>query len=217
MLQPQTYLEIGVQHGWSLQLSNAPTTIGVDPNPMPGVYNMIKGPTGYIAQMTSDYFFANDPSIPSKIDLAFIDGMHLVENALHDFANVEKYCHESSVIVFDDVLPTTVEMASRVQCPGDWTGDVWRVYDILRERRPDLVLLLVDTQPTGVLVVLRPDPHDKALNSWLYSRGVEACRPDPDGWVYVPWQQIDLHDAVLDRRHALPAGVVLAEVARRLT
>lgn len=219
LLQPQTYLEIGVQHGWSLQLSNAPTTIGIDPNPL----LQVKLPHQVICTMTSDEYFrqlTSDVTVDraaDPIDLAFIDGMHLVENALRDFANVEKYCHDRSVIVFDDVLPTTREMAAREQCPGDWTGDVWRVYDILRERRPDLVLLLVDTQPTGVLVVLRPDPIMGPKIMDAYDR--TWCMSDDD--IGKPphrtYDQIELHDAVLDRRHALPADVVLAEVARRLT
>lgn len=222
LLQPKVYLEIGVQHGWSLQLSKAALSIGVDPNPLisvPQIKHQMQGEVR-IAPITSDEFFANHDETSTgvftsrPIDLAFIDGMHLVENALRDFANVEKYSHDRSVIVFDDVLPTTVAMATREQCPGDWTGDVWRVYDILRERRPDLVLLLVDTQPTGVLVVMKPDPDmgPKIMDACLlYDYEYDHSR--------VPrvYRQIDLHDAVLDRRHALPADVVLGEIARRLT
>lgn len=210
LLRPNVYLEIGVQHGWSLDLSKAPTTIGIDPQPLVEAKN-----TQRIYKMTSDDFFDKwgYQEQPLNIDLAFIDGMHLVENALRDYANIERYCHERSVVVFDDVLPTTREMAAREQCLGDWTGDVWRVYDILRERRPDLVLLLVDTQPTGVLVVLRPDANmgPKIMDACiLYDYEYDHSR------VPRTYNQIDLHDAVLDRRHALPADVVLGEVARRL-
>lgn len=217
LLQPKVYLEIGVQHGWSLQLSNAPISIGVDPHP---IVSVPLGEHHAVVKMTSDEYFAEDwgsvgPSGSSQpVDLAFIDGMHLVEYAIRDFANIERYSHDRSVIVFDDVLPTTVEMAAREQCPGDWTGDVWRVYDILRERRPDLVVLLVDTQPTGVLVVLKPDNDwgPKVMDACLlYDYDFDHSR------VPRTYHQIDLHDAVLDRRHALPADVVLAEVARRLT
>jgi hypothetical protein len=208
MLQPKVYLEIGVQHGWSLQLSNAEKTIGIDPRPLIEA----KG-NQQIYKMTSDDFFDKwgYQEHPLSIDLAFIDGMHLVEYALRDFANIEKYSHDRSVIVFDDVLPTTVEMAAREQCPGDWTGDVWRVYDILRERRPNLVLLLVDTQPTGVLVVLRPDPDmgPKLMRAFEYAWD--------HGKTTRTYEYLEVFPAVLDRRHALPADVVLAEVARRLT
>jgi hypothetical protein len=215
LLRPNRYLEVGVQHGLSLQLSHAPISIGIDPEPLITPNWSQVGRYVALIRQTSDEYFADEDQITAdlgghKIDLAFIDGMHLVENALRDFANVEKYTHDRSVIVFDDVLPTTVAMAAREQCPGDWTGDVWRVYDILRERRPDLVLFLVDTQPTGVLVVLRPDPvwgpkYMAAFEyAWDHGRTVRT------------YEQIDLHDAVLDRRHALPAPVILAEIERRM-
>lgn len=208
LVQPRTYLEVGVQHGWSLQLSSASRSIGIDPNPLVG-----KSPKYTIYQMTSDEFFDKetgwDDDLADPIDLAFIDGMHLVENALRDFANIEKHCHDRSVVVFDDVLPTTVAMAAREQCPGDWTGDVWRVYDILRERRPDLVLVLVDTQPTGLLVVLRPDSFMGPRIMAAYER--TWCE---EGQPYRTYDQIDLHQAVLDRRHALDADLAFEQITR---
>lgn len=208
LVQPKTYLEVGVQHGWSLQLSNAARTIGIDPNPLVG-----KSPKYTIYQMTSDEFFDKetgwDDDLADPIDLAFIDGMHLVENALRDFANIERYSHDRSVIVFDDVLPTTVAMAAREQCPGDWTGDVWRVYDILRERRPDLVLLLVDTQPTGILVVLRPDPLDKIMDA--YENAWNCCLGTTEPRAY---DYLEVFPAVLDRRHALDADLAFEQITR---
>lgn len=209
LVQPEVYLEVGVQHGWSLQLSKAEHSIGIDPNPL------VKPPGHDIYALTSDEFFRRNREdegvFRKRIDLAFIDGMHLVEFALRDFANIEELSHEDTVIVFDDVLPTTVEMAAREQCPGDWTGDVWRVYDILRERRPDLVLILVNTQPTGVLVVLRPDPlmgpqiMDACL---LYDYEYDHSRSPRT------YHQIDLHQAVLDRRHALDADLAFEQITR---
>jgi predicted O-methyltransferase YrrM len=214
LLKPKTYLEIGVQHGWSLQLSKAEMSIGIDPNPLVTGSQLNMPNEVFIAHQTSDDFFGTyiQPDVDfGPIDFAFIDGMHLIENVLRDYANIERYCHERSVIVFDDVLPTTVAMAAREQCPGDWTGDVWRVYDILRERRPDLVLLLVDTQPTGVLVVLKPDSNGgpKVMDACLlYDYEYDHSR------VPRTYSQIDLHDAVLDRRHALDADLAFEQISR---
>lgn len=159
LLKPKVYLEIGVQHGWSLQLSKAAASIGVDPHPLVTEEQMRKIMPGqvHIEEQTSDAFFETFP-MPDEInhygyvDFAFIDGMHLAEFAWRDFVNVEQYCHDKSVVVFDDVLPTTVEMAAREQCPGDWTGDVWKIFYELRYET-DYVLALVDTTPTGTLVV----------------------------------------------------------------
>jgi hypothetical protein len=154
VLKPKIYLEVGVQHGTSLKLAHAAeTAIGIDPHPL-------CGPAGnqVIFKMTSDEYF-QQADLLAPIDLAFIDGMHLFEYALRDFANVERYCHHfSSVIILDDVLPYNQAIAAREQPPGDWTGDVWKVYFLLRMYRPDLTLQLVDTSPTGTLVVTDLNP-----------------------------------------------------------
>jgi hypothetical protein len=48
--------------------------------------------------------------------------------------------------------------AARRRRTRAWTGDVWKVMSVLEQRRPDLVVLPVAVRPTGVLVVLCPDP-----------------------------------------------------------
>lgn len=200
LLKPKTYLEIGVQHGWSLQLSKAPVSIGIDPNPL---YDDRLG-QHLLYRMTSDDFFADeeqwvDNLSNDPIDLAFIDGMHLAEFAWRDFVNVAKYCHAGSVVVFDDVLPTTQEMAAREMCPGDWTGDVWKIFYELR-RETDYVLQLVDTTPTGTLVVTgfdHNDPYDLPR--------------DPGQFGY----QAAVMPEVFDRRHAWNAPAVLENLKDR--
>ena len=83
-LRPANYCEIGCRLGHSLALSTAPA-IGVDPN-----YEIkvaLATPTR-LFNTTSDSFFAQDDvaqTLGAPIDLAFIDGLHLVEFALRDF------------------------------------------------------------------------------------------------------------------------------------
>jgi hypothetical protein len=79
--------------------------------------------------------------------------------------NVERYANPRTVIVFDDVLPRNQHEASREQCPGDWTGDVWKVPPLLRIYRPDLKILAVDTEPTGTCVVYNLNPTSKKLRN----------------------------------------------------
>jgi len=155
LVKPMTYLEIGVQHGYSLALAHgAVTAIGVDPHPL-------VGPTGnqVIVPTTSDAWFeslATAGQLP-LVDLAFIDGMHLVEYAWRDFVGVERMCHPGAVVVFDDVLPRNQFEARRIPVGepvvGDWTGDVWKIVGLLQIARPGLTLRLVDVFPTGILVV----------------------------------------------------------------
>jgi cephalosporin hydroxylase len=150
LLRPSTYLEVGVQAGHSLALAAySNVAIGIDPYPL-----ITASGNQVIFSETSDHYFNNFPGLqPGQIDLAFIDGSHLFEDALKDFANIEQYCHSGSVVVFDDILPYNQTIAGRDIIAGDWTGDVWKVTQILMARRPDLYVMEVDTSPTGTLLV----------------------------------------------------------------
>lgn len=156
LLRPHVYLEVGVQTGASLALAAySELAIGVDPAPL-----VNQSGNQRIVPMKSEVFF-NDLGMVSQtfdgwahgIDLAYIDGSHLFEDAFWDFAHIEKYCHEGSVIVFDDVLPYNEAIANREQPPGDWTGDVWKCTHALIKHRPDLTVIEVDTTSTGSLLV----------------------------------------------------------------
>ena len=150
LLEPKVYLEVGVQYGLSLDLAHAANVaIGVDPNPL-------VAPKGnqIIFQKTSNEYFASFLEFEAQhreVDLAFIDGSHLWEDAATDFINIVPLRSEKAVIVFDDVLPYNNDIAQREPLLGDWTGDVWKVGKIL----PPYVehLYLVDTFPTGTMVV----------------------------------------------------------------
>ena len=183
-LRPRTYFEIGVRTGRSLTLSRVPS-VGVDP------YFAVARELHcdvHLVRTTSDEFFARSHPFAHfeepVLDLAFIDGMHLAEFALRDFINTERYCHPASVIVIDDVLPRSVDEGSRGRVGsaahgGAWAGDVYKIIDVLRTHRPDLVVLELDTAPTGTLVVLLPDPDDTVLGD-VYDRVVpELVVPDP--------------------------------------
>lgn len=191
LLQPRGYLEIGVQYGTSLALAKCPA-IGIDPAPMV---------QGHLADtqlftMTSDQFFHDyDPIVdvlfPDELDLVFIDGMHLFEYALRDFENVEDYANPRTVIVFDDVLPRNQHEAARDQCPGDWTGDVWKTIRLIKNFRKDLQVHLVNTTPTGTAVVygFSPDRLRQAIWPMIKEMGLE-------GWTLVPDDVINRADAV---------------------
>ncbi len=134
----------------------------------------------HLVRATSDDFFArpdplghfrgrdlppldNDPDAVPAIDLAFIDGMHLFEFALRDFMNVERFAAPASVILFDDVLPRSVDEAARNRVSRAWAGDVYKVIAVLRRYRPDLIVIPVDSKPTGLVVVLAPDSTSTVL------------------------------------------------------
>lgn len=166
LLQPATYLEIGVQTGRSLAQAIPPTRcIGIDPDPQISV--PIAAPYEIVTARSSTYFELGDMDLPGipVIDLAFIDGSHLIEDVLSDFIGVEANSRTDgrTVAVFDDVLPYSAAIAGREPLPGDWAGDCWKIHDILAEYRPDLTLVVVDVAPTGALVVLGLDPASTVL------------------------------------------------------
>ncbi|HEX4647230.1 MAG TPA: class I SAM-dependent methyltransferase [Steroidobacteraceae bacterium] len=165
-LEPRTYLEIGVARGDSLALVLPSTlAIGIDPQP-----NLRKAPAAHhrIFAATSDEFFARQDVLEElggrAIDLAFIDGLHRFEQALRDFINVERLCARSSVILVHDCCPLDARTAQREQVTGFWSGDIWRLLLLLRERRPDLLVHTIAAPPTGLGIVLNPDPDSRALS-----------------------------------------------------
>jgi len=207
LLRPRTYFEIGVSTGGSLGLSRT-RSIGVDP-----FFKVVRGLHCdlHLVRETSDEFFASDEAMGhfdgTPIDLAFIDGMHLAEYALRDFINTERHTHAASVVVLDDMLPRSSVEAMRdrnlTRPHRAWAGDVYKVVDALRNLRPDLVCLELDTQPTGTAVVYLPDRSSTSLTA-AYDDLVEAYAvPDPQ----------DLPDEVLRRSRALdPARLLEAPI-----
>ena len=177
--RPRTYLEIGIRTGNSMALSRT-RSIGVDPlfkidKPIHCDVQLIKS--------TSDDFFARDNALSHfggvPVDLAFIDGMHLSEFALRDFINIEPFMADTGVIVIDDVLPRNGLEAARDRKTEPWTGDVYKVIEILRRRRPDLVVLLINTAPTGTAVVVGVDQASAVLKDAYAAEEQYLLRPDP--------------------------------------
>jgi hypothetical protein len=177
--RPRTYLEIGIRVGRSLVLSRA-RSIGVDPSfridrPIHCDVQLIKA--------TSDDFFAGQDPLAHfegvPVDLAFIDGMHLSDFALRDFINIEPFMADTGLVVVDDVLPRNGLEAARDRKTEPWTGDVYKVVEILRRRRPDLVVLMINTAPTGTAVVLGVDQASTILKDAYAAEEPYLLRADP--------------------------------------
>jgi hypothetical protein len=221
-LRPRNYLEIGVGTGLSLALSHVPS-IGVDPKYQ--IQTVIPSDI-LLVRHTSDWFFDrreplrflmggrnpwrnlrhNRPPFNrllrrrGTLDLAFIDGMHLFEYALRDFMNVERLSAATTVIVLDDMLPRNVTEASRERTTQDWTGDVYKLVAVLRQYRPDLLALTVDTQPTGLLLILGPDRESTVLKEHYDEIVAAHLHDDPQ----------DVPASILARDEALDPEALLA-------
>lgn len=164
-LRPRTYLEIGVASGESLRVLGPGTrAIGVDPAPV------LAAPLSdqvRIVPETSDAFFARaDVSTlwgGLPVELAFIDGMHLLEFALRDFINIEALCAPGATILIHDVYPLDERTAARERVTQFWSGDLWRLIVLLRRHRPDLLVRTIATAPTGLALVRNLDPGSTYL------------------------------------------------------
>jgi tetratricopeptide (TPR) repeat protein len=189
LFRPETYLEIGIETGQTLRLAKTASCIaGVDP-----VNAILPGHVPRNAKlywMTSDAFFSEQSNVTvfggRRIDLAFIDGMHLFEYALRDFANAERWASADGTIVLHDCLPITRATQRRERESGFWTGDVWKLLEVLLDRRGDLKIRVVPTAPSGLVIVrgLKPSStllHDE-MNSIVAEYGNREYPHTPGEW-----------------------------------
>lgn len=174
-LAPARYLEIGVWQGESLARARC-ASIAVDPAFQLAFDVLADKPECHFFRSTSDDFFAaHNPRriLGGAIDLAFLDGLHQFDALLRDFANAERACDPTSVIVLHDCLPIDPLIANRAQdehlradavVPGWWAGDVWKTFVILKQTRPDLRIIALDSPPTGLVLISNLDPANRLLD-----------------------------------------------------
>lgn len=164
-LRPAGYVEIGVETGKTLRFAAPPTrALGIDPEPR------IVGPlpdTIRVFALTSDAFFARhhlpDALGVPVVGLAFIDGLHVFEQALRDFIHLERYCGPGSVVLVHDCLPIDGPSSEPARRTTFWSGDPWKVTAALRRFRPDLTVFTVPCPPTGLAFVTGLDPASTLL------------------------------------------------------
>jgi Methyltransferase domain len=168
-VEPETYLEIGVETGASFAFAQPPTlAVGVDP--LLEIKHELKA-RHKLYNLTSDEFFATQDIAAvfegRAIALAFIDGLHTFDQALKDFSNVERHATRSSIVLFHDVFPLNATTAGRDRNSVFWTGDTWKAICLLRRHRPDLKIFTIPTFPSGLTVVTHLDPTSRFLTDGL--------------------------------------------------
>ena len=160
-LQPGCYCEIGIAKGMTLALAH-PTSlaIGIDPN---FLINRGIEARCQLFRMTSDEFFSRGHAAEvfscQKVDLGFIDGLHIFDQVLQDFFHLERFMNRGGMIVLHDVLPINAEVANRERKTRFWTGDVFKALLLLREMRPDLNICLLPTYPSGLALITNLKPE----------------------------------------------------------
>ncbi len=166
-LQPATYLEIGVQTGQTLRLAQPPTVaVGVDPQP---ILQFPLSETTQMFSLASDLFFAQHNLAEvmghAKLDLAFIDGLHVFDQVLRDFMNVERFSHPGTVVVLHDVRPLDNISSDPKSGATFNSGDAWKVMAALRKFRPDLTCFTIPAAPTGLGVISNLDAKSAVLKT----------------------------------------------------
>lgn len=163
ILRPARYLEIGIRNGDSLRLALPETMcIGVDPAPL---LNQPLHSNTRIFSLTSNEFFRSqtveDIWGVNTFSLAFLDGQHLFEQALLDFAHLEQLASPGSIIMIHDCLPLDAETSERTRSTDFYSGDVWKLAMCLKNHRPDLRIRTIRTSPTGLCVVGNFESHSQ--------------------------------------------------------
>lgn len=141
-----SYLEIGVEHGFTFNRVKVFQKTAVDPSfRFDHQKNLRAGLTFH--EITSDIFFqraAKRENQNLRFDLVFIDGLHVFEQVLRDFINSVNLMSPGGVIVIDDTVPIDeysalpsqedcyrLRTASGKHNDGSWHGDVYKLIHIL--------------------------------------------------------------------------------------
>ena len=165
---PDWYLEIGTNEGRSLAMAPG-KSVAVDPQFVISEDVSRGKPQVHFYQLTSDDFFAQAPfkAIVDRFDMFFLDGLHRYEFLLRAIMSSEKLAKPDSIIVMHDCVPMSYAAAERSPRPDltpSWVGDVWKLVPILKEYRPDLIIDIVDCQPSGLTIVTGLDAENTTLS-----------------------------------------------------
>src|SRR5215207_5004526 len=153
-------------------LPDTPRIIGIDPTPnvLPVIAQQPPAANAQIYELTSDEFFERydlTELLGGPVVLAFIDGLHLFEQVLRDFVNLERYSDDRTVVLLHDCIPFSAETASRERTTDFYSGDVWKASLALRRHRPELKMVIVRTAPTGLCLMTGLDSSNRQLEKEL--------------------------------------------------
>jgi hypothetical protein len=145
-LHLRSYLEIGVFEGETFVDVVARRRYGVDPSPLFDAVYLPRGAKFAVA--SSDDFFARIRH-SKRFDIAFVDGLHTMEQTYRDVINVFAHLRHGAVLIDDTVpideisaIPDQAESYRQRDAAGlegrPWHGDVWRVVTLFDRHHPEL-------------------------------------------------------------------------------
>lgn len=174
-----TYLEIGVETGYTFNNVHFQNKTGVDPLPHFESEHLV-------IKTSDDYFLENTDTI-KKFDVVFIDGLHQCEQVVRDVNNSLQCLNENGLILLDDIIPLNYDEQLKIPIKHamqngilktmvPWTGDVWKtMYHILSvysEYIDFQYFYNVNYRCVGVLQIKTPfrilDTELDAINNYTY-------------------------------------------------
>jgi hypothetical protein len=150
LYEAPSYLEIGVQTGFTFHPLKAARKVAVDIEyafDLDAARAAVAGQDVHFHTCPSDDYFhriAGD----DQFDVIFIDGLHSFEQTLRDLLNAIGHLRDGGTIVIDDVIPHTYAASLPTQAQSnafraargiqkiDWMGDVYRLVFFLRDYLP---------------------------------------------------------------------------------
>lgn len=152
-----TYLEIGVRRGKTIEAVRARERTGVDPMHLVDESRL---PAGIrLHTLSSDNFF--ERLEPTRIfDFIFLDGLHEFSQSYRDAINSIHHLSAGGLLLIDDVVPESNQAASPTRTGvGRWMGDTFKTALLLAEEHPELaVLTLTDAEFRAQMLVWRVEP-----------------------------------------------------------
>jgi hypothetical protein len=161
------YLEIGIEHGYTLEAVKISTKVGVDPHPLFSLKSLPAGVT--VHSVESDRFFETLTD-DVKFDIIFLDGFHTYQQTYRDLMNSLRHLASRGVIIIDDVVPSDeisaipeldVSISQQVEhgvTDFRWHGDVFRLIPLLRDHHPELQFRTLIGSGNEQTVLWKADP-----------------------------------------------------------
>lgn len=139
----KTYLEIGVFDGDNFEKIICKSKIGVDPDLKREKVTIET--IELTMNMTSDEAFKIFKQEKKKFDIIFIDGLHHAIQVYKDILNALDCLSKGGIIICHDMNPVSAKAQIVPRIQGEWNGDCWLAWVLLRATRTDLNMCVVDT------------------------------------------------------------------------
>lgn len=135
-----SYLEIGTAKCKTFdRITACEKKLGIDP-----AYEMrVRSDGSKSLKVASDDFFKSNTE---QFNIIFIDGLHLYEQAARDIVNSWNCLTVGGFIILHDCQPYNAIVGGRnILKRGNWTGDVYKAIVWFREKFPEVVCRVLET------------------------------------------------------------------------